>query len=57
MKHSVIDWLVKDFNGGYDAEQNYISVVELLSEVPAGDPDLGDWICLSHVPFAVRLGL
>ena len=32
-------------------------MVELLSEVPAGDPDLWDWICLLHVPFAVRLGL
>ena len=56
-KHSVIDWLVRNFDGHHDAEQYFNSVVVPLSEVPAGDPDLRDRICLSHVPFAVRQGL
>ena len=56
-KHSMIDWLVRGFSGNHDAEQDFNSVVEPLSEVPAGDPDLRDSICLSHVPFAVRQGL
>ena len=51
------DWLVKEFEGRYDAEQYLISVVELLSEVPAGDLDLRGCFCLSHTPFAVFLGL